>query len=223
MEVLGQCPCGTLSACTDRARIKTRGCLTVFITPRKSGGWIRDQGEEDTCHVPRDEPLLVFIVALLLPARPGRLPARRGGRRLREGRRCIASPVRAELVRRHRLTPVLTDRTANLAGHRGRRVGQGAGVPERLRADGVRTKTRILPSDTTVAEDVRVREMRTSVWVTNERDGLAGEFTRCARAARGVLRARRLCVGYAEMEMASCFALKFRVRSLARKKTLTVS
>ena len=130
MEVLGQCPCGTLSACTDRARIKTRGCLTVFITHRKSGGWIRDQGEEDTCHVPRDEPLLVFIVALLLPARPGRLPARRGGRRLREGRRCIASPVRAELVRRHRLTPVLTDRTANLAGHRGRRVGQGAGVPE---------------------------------------------------------------------------------------------
>ena len=49
---------------------------------------------------------------------------------MREGRRCIASPVRAELVRRHRLTPVLTDRTANLAGHRGRRVEPGAGVPE---------------------------------------------------------------------------------------------
>ena len=110
--------------------------MTVFITHRKSGGWIRDQGEEDTCHVPRDEPLLVFIVALLLPARPG---LRRAGRGLREGRRCIASPVRSELVRRHRLTPVLTDRTANLAGHRGRRVGQGAGVPEV--ADGVRTKT----------------------------------------------------------------------------------
>ena len=108
---------GTLSAWTDRARIKTRGCMMVFITHRKSGGWIRDQGEEDTCHVPGDEPLLVFIVALLLPTRPGL-------------GRCIASPVRAELVRRHRLTPVLTDRTANLAGHRGRRVGQGAGVPE---------------------------------------------------------------------------------------------
>jgi hypothetical protein len=108
---------GTLSAWTDRARIKTRGCMMVFITHRKSGGWIRDQGEEDTCHVPGDEPLLVFIVALLLASRPGL-------------GRCIASPVRAELVRRHRLTPVLTDRTANLAGHRGRRVGQGAGVPE---------------------------------------------------------------------------------------------
>ena len=101
--------------------------MTVFITHRKSGGWIRDEGEEDTCHVPRDEPLLVFIVALLLPACPGAWWAGRG---LREGRRCIASTVRAELVRRHRLTPVLTDRTANLAGHRGRRVGQGAGVPE---------------------------------------------------------------------------------------------
>jgi hypothetical protein len=108
----------------------------VFITHRKSGGWIRDGGEEDTCHVPRDEPLLVFIVALLLPAGPGDCRRRRG---LREGRRCIASPVRSELVRRHRLTPVLTDRTTNLAGHRGRRVGQGAGVPEV--ADGVRTKT----------------------------------------------------------------------------------
>ena len=118
---------GTLSAWTDRARIKTRGCMMVFITHRKSGGWIRDQGEEDTCHVPGDEPLLVFIVALLLASRPG---LRRTGRGLREGRRCIASTVRAELVRRHRLTPVLTDRTANLAGHRGRRVGQGAGVPE---------------------------------------------------------------------------------------------
>jgi len=127
---------GTLSAWTDRARIKTRGCMMVFITHRKSGGWIRDQGEEDTCHVPGDEPLLVFIVALLLASRPG---LRRTGRGLREGRRCIASTVRAELVRRHRLTPVLTDRTANLAGHRGRRVGQGAGVPEV--ADGVRTKT----------------------------------------------------------------------------------
>ena len=163
----------------------------------------------------------MFVVALLLPASPG---DRRRGRGLREGRRCIASPVRSELVRRHRLTPVLTDRTANLAGHRGRRVGQGAGVPERLRADGVRTKTRILPSDTTVAEDVRVREMRTSVWVTNERDGLAGESTRCARRARGVLRARRLCVGYAEMEMASSFGTDARVEiSLAEKKTLTVS
>ena len=117
---------GTLSAWTDRARIKTRGCMTVFITHRKSGGWIRDEGEEDTCHVPRDEPLLVFIVALLLPAGPGV----HVGRGLREGRRCIASTVRAELVRRHRLTPVLTDRTANLAGHRGRRVEPGAGVPE---------------------------------------------------------------------------------------------
>jgi hypothetical protein len=50
------------------------------------------------------------------------------------------------------------------------------------------------------------------VWVTNERDGLAGESTRCARAARGVLRARRLCDGYAEVEVASSFgrALKFR-------------
>ena len=100
----------------------------MFITHRKSGGWIRDEGEEDTCHVPRDEPLLVFIVALLLPAGPGF--DRRAGRGLREGRRCIASPVRSELVRRHLLTPRLTDRTANLAGHRGRRVGQGAGVPE---------------------------------------------------------------------------------------------
>ena len=120
---------GTL-AWTDRARIKTRGCMTVFITQRESGGWIRDQGEEDTraSHVPRDEPLLMFIVALLLPSRPGF--HRRGGRGLREGRRCIASTVRAEIVRRHRLTPVLTDRTTNLAGHRGRRVGQGAGVPE---------------------------------------------------------------------------------------------
>ena len=125
-EVLGRCPCGTL-AWTDRARIKTRGCMTVFITHRKSWGWIRDEGEEDTCHVPRDEPLLVFVVALFLPTRPGDCRRRRG---LREGRRCIASTVRAELVRRHRLTPVLTDRTANLAGHRGRRVGQGAGVPE---------------------------------------------------------------------------------------------
>ena len=119
---------GTLSAWTDRARIKTRGCMMVFITHRKSGGWIRDQGEEDTCHVPGDEPLLVFIVALLLASGPG--GRGRGRRGLREGRRCIASTVRAELVRRHRLTPVLTDRTANLAGHRGRRVGQGAGVPE---------------------------------------------------------------------------------------------
>ena len=119
---------GTLSAWTDRARIKTRGCMMVFITHRKSGGWIRDQGEEDTCHVPGDEPLLVFIVALLLASGPG--GRGRGRRGLREGRRCIASPVRSELVRRHRLTPVLTDRTANLAGHRGRRVGQGAGVPE---------------------------------------------------------------------------------------------
>ena len=109
--------------------------MTVFIAHRKSGGWIRDEGEEDTCHVPRDEPLLVFIVALLLPAGPGV----HVGRGLREGRRCIASTVRAELVRRHRITPVLTDRTTNLAGHRGRRVGQGAGVPEV--ADGVRTKT----------------------------------------------------------------------------------
>ena len=129
---------GTLSAWTDRARIKTRGCMMVFITHRKSGGWIRDQGEEDTraSHVPRDEPLLVFVVALFLPTSPGDCRRRRG---LREGRRCIASPVRSELVRRHRLTPVLTDRTTNLAGHRGRRVGQGAGVPEV--ADGVRTKT----------------------------------------------------------------------------------
>ena len=118
---------GTLAAWTDRARIKTRGCMTVFITHRKSGGWIRDEGEEDTCHVPRDEPLLMFVVALFLPTSPGDCRRRRG---LREGRRCIASPVRAELVRRHRLTPVLTDRTTNLAGHRGRRVGQGAGVPE---------------------------------------------------------------------------------------------
>ena len=110
--------------------------MTVPITHRKSGGWIRDEGEEDTCHVPRDEPLLVFVVALFLPTSPGDCRRRRG---LREGRRCIASPVRSELVRRHRLTPVLTDRTANLAGHRGRRVGQGAGVPEV--ADGVRTKT----------------------------------------------------------------------------------
>jgi len=42
------------------------------------------------------------------------------------------------------------------------------------------------PSDATVAEDARCSEMRTSVWVTNERDGLAGESTRCARRARGV-------------------------------------
>ena len=79
----------------------------------------------------------MFIVALLLASGPG--GRGRGRRGLREGRRCIASPVRSELVRRHRLTPVLTDRTTNLAGHRGRRVGQGAGVPEV--ADGVRTKT----------------------------------------------------------------------------------
>lgn len=151
----------------------------------------------------------MFIVALLLASGPG--GRGRGRRGLREGRRCIASPVRSELVRRHRLTPVLTDRTTNLAGHRGRRVGQGAGVPEV--ADGVRTKTRILPSDTTVAEDVRVREMRTSVWVTNERDGLAGESTRCARRARGVLRARRLCDGYAEVEMVSSFGTRVEISS----------
>ena len=193
----------------------------VFITHRKSGGWIRDQGEEDTCHVPGDEPLLVFIVALLLASRPG---LRRTGRGLREGRRCIASTVRAELVRRHRLTPVLTDRTANLAGHRGRRVEPGAGVPEvGVLLTGFARK---LGFYRVTRPRVRrhVCEMRTSVWVTNERDGLAVESTRCARRARGILRARRLCDGYAEMEMASSFGTDARVEiSLAEKKTLTVS
>ena len=51
------------------------------------------------------------------------------------------------------------------------------------------------------------------MWVTNERDGLAGESTRCARRARGVLRARRLCVGYAEMEMASSFGTRVEISS----------
>ena len=167
----------------------------------------------------------MFVVALLLPASPG---DRRRGRGLREGRRCIASTVRAELVRRHRLTPVLTDRTANLAGHRGRRVEPGAGVPEVgvLLTGFAHENSDLFPesSDTTVAEDVRVHEMRTSGWVTNERDGLAVESTRCARRARGILRARRLCDGYAEMEMASSFGTDARVEiSLAEKKTLTVS
>ena len=76
-------------------------------------------------------------------------------------------------------------------------------------------------SDTTVAEDVRVHEMRTSGWVTNERDGLAGESTRCARRARGVLRARRLCDGYAEVEWPRRLG---RVEiSLAEKRNLAVS
>lgn len=55
--------------------------------------------------------------------------------------------------------------------------------------------------------------MRTSVWVTNERDGLAGESTRCARRARGVLRARRLCDGYAEVEMVSSFGTRVEISS----------
>ena len=155
----------------------------------------------------------MFIVALLLPSGPGV----HVGRGLREGRRCIASTVRAELVRRHRLTPVLTDRTANLAGHRGRRVGPDAGVPEVgvLLTGFAHENSDLFPesSDTTVAEDVRVHEMRTSGWVTNERDGLAGESTRCARRARGVLRARRLCDGYAEMEMASSFGTRVEISS----------
>ena len=90
---------------------------------------------------------------------------------------------------------------------------------------GFARKLGFYPSDTTVAEDARVREMRTSVWVTNERDGLAGESTRCARRARGVLRARRLCDGYAEVEMASSFGTRVEISSfsLAEKKTLTVS
>ena len=163
----------------------------------------------------------MFIVALLLPTSPG---DRRRGRGLREGRRCIASTVRAELVRRHRLTPVLTDRTANLAGHRGRRVEPGAGVPEvGVLLTGFARK---LGFYRVTRPRVRrhVCEMRTSVWVTNERDGLAVESTRCARRARGILRARRLCDGYAEMEMASSFGTDARVEiSLAEKKTLTVS
>ena len=126
MEVLGVCPWNPLRVDRPSTYQNTRMPDGIHHTPRERG-WIRDEGEEDTCHVPRDEPLLVFVVALFLPTSPGDCRRRRG---LREGRRCIASPVRAELVRRHRLTPVLTDRTANLAGHRGRRVGQGAGVPE---------------------------------------------------------------------------------------------
>ena len=152
----------------------------------------------------------MFVVALLLPASPG---DRRRGRGLREGRRCIASTVRAELVRRHRLTPVLTDRTANLAGHRGRRVEPGAGVPEvGVLLTGFARK---LGFYRVTRPRVRrhVCEMRTSVWVTNERDGLAGESTRCARRARGVLRVRRLCDGYAEMEMASSFGTRVEISS----------
>ena len=126
MEVLGRCPWNPLRVDRPSTYQNTRMHDGVHHT-QKERAWIRDEGEEDTCHVPRDEPLLVFVVALFLPTSPGDCRRRRG---LREGRRCIASPVRSELVRRHRLTPVLTDRTANLAGHRGRRVGQGAGVPE---------------------------------------------------------------------------------------------
>ena len=126
MEVLGRCPWNPLRVDRPSTYQNTRMHDGVHHT-QKERAWIRDEGEEDTCHVPRDEPLLVFVVALFLPTSPGDCRRRQG---LREGRRCIASPVRSELVRRHRLTPVLTDRTKNLAGHRGRRVGQGAGVPE---------------------------------------------------------------------------------------------
>ena len=69
MEVLGRCPWNPLRVDRPSTYQNTRMHDGTHHTPKELG--IRDGGEEDTCHVPRDEPLLVFIVALLLASGPG--------------------------------------------------------------------------------------------------------------------------------------------------------